>query len=366
LKELYSEVLQDNYFRNAPFLAYLRDHSLVPFEGGAFMQFAHVYAPMYGGFYSRGQTFNTAKPQTISGALFDPKLVEVNITEYLEDVEINNKGPLAYFSLLEADFQTAMNTINGIVAVAIWRHGQASGTTISDNRTLAVNGLSEVINNGLDNSWDGNIFANYGTQARNGAIGTAFNGNVRWVGNSTGGVGMITYNTLLEQYQRCRRGNDEPDIGVTNKAAYAYCLERIQPQQRFGQERDPIWGASGIKFLNAFILADDYAPSQTSQFGVNDPVLGNYSTGTFTSASSGLTAASGLPTSQTITVGEVFFWLNTRKFLLRISNSPLFGFGFKPFIYSADNTRVSGQVLGALNLECIAPWSNVQIYGIGS
>ncbi len=364
-KEIYGAVMQDNFFRNAPYLAYKRDHCLFPFGGGAFMQFDFTYAPMIGGAYARGENFNTSKPQTIQGAQFDPKTYEVNITEYLEDIEINNRGPLAVFSLVEADMRTAMNTMNAIVEIAGWRHGQASGSTITDNRAKHINGISEILNNGIDNSWDGNVFPSYGGVTRGGTVGTALNGNIRWVGDSQGNPGQITYGVLLEQYMRCRRGNDEPDIGVTNKAAYAFILERMQVQQRFSQETDPIYGATGIRFQKAFVLADDYCPSATSQYGVNDSVIGNYSTGTFTTVGSP-TAASNLPAATPITVGEVFFWINTRKQLFRISNSPLFGFGFKPFIYSADNTRVSGQILAAINDECPAPWSGIQIFGIGS
>ncbi len=365
--ELYNEVVADNYFRNAPFLAYLRDHCRVPFDGGSYMQFAHVYAPLLGGFYSRGDTFNTVKPQTISGAQFDPRTVEVNITEYLEDLRINNRGPNARISLLDADFQTAANTMNAIVAIALNRHGQAIS---GDNRIKAPNGLSEIVNNGLDPSWDGNVFTTYGGQARNGAIGAAFNGNVYWNGDASGNAQMITYNTLLNQYLRCLRtkegGGGQPDLIYSNLAAYGYMLERMQVQQRFAQEKDPIWGFESFRLQNAFVLPDNYAPSATSAFGVNDASIGNYSTSAFTTPASGLTTQGNFPSATSVTPAEVIFILNTKTFLFRIVNDELFGGGFKPFIYSADTTRVSGQMLLGFNIENLSPWNNNQILGVNA
>ena len=327
------------------------------------MQFDYLYAPLIGGAYARGDTFNTAKPQTLSGALFDPKLYEVNVTEYLEDVEINNKGPLAVFSRVDTDLQNAIMTINAIVDIALYRHGQANGALVSDNRVKQLNGLAEEINNGTDNSWDGNVFTSYGTQARNGAIGGALNGNIFWLGDAAGNPGQLTYATLLNSYLNCRRGNIEPNLGLTNKAGYAFTLERMQVQQRFAQETDPIWGATGVRFQRAMILVDDYCPSL--KFGVNDSALGNYLTSTFQTVAAP-TANSGLPGTTTVTVGETFFWLNTEQHKFRISNSPLFGFGFKPFVYAANNTQVSGQVLAAVNDECISPWGQAQLFGFNS
>ena len=109
---------------------------------------------------------------------------------------------------------------------------------------------------------------------------------------------------------------------------YAYIKERIQPAQRFAQERDPYFGVSGMKMNSAMIMKDDYFPSL--KYGKNDADLGNYLTGTFTSHSS-VGAGSNMPTATSLTVSEVFNWFNTKKWLLRISNSSLFGFGFTGF-----------------------------------
>jgi hypothetical protein len=295
--------------------------------------------------------------------LFKPKDYQVSVPEYLEDLEIFNKGPLAVFSLLDTDLANAMHTISAIIAIAMARHGQAISTGVADDRVKHVNGWAEAINDGVTNSWEGNFFPTYGTATRNAVIGASINSVPYWNGTQTGATAPITYQTLEETYQTASIGREEPNLGVGNKAVYAYIKERIQPQQRFAQERDPYFGTSGMRMNSAMIMKDDYFPSL--RYGKNDPLLGNYLTSTFTSNSS-TGSGSNMPTSTVLTVGEVFNWFNTKKWLLRISNSSLFGFGFTGFKVAQDNTRVVGQILAALNLECVSPRMQMQIFGIGA
>jgi hypothetical protein len=318
---------------------------------------------MIGGAYARGDNFNINKRQTLAGAQFDPKLYEVSIPEYLEDLEVLNKGPLAVFSLIDTDLANAMHTISAIVAIAMARHGQVSGSGVVGNRPKEINGWAEAINDGVTNSWEGSYFTTYGTATRNAVIGASLNSVPYWNGTQGGATAPITYQTLEETYQTASIGREEPDLGVSNKAVYAFIKERIQPQQRFAQEKDPYFGVTGMKMNSAMIMKDDYFPSL--KYGKNDPDLGNYLTSTFTSHSS-VGSGSNMPTATSLTVGEVFNWFNTKKWLLRISNSSLFGFGFTGFKPAQDNTRVVGQILAALNLECVSPRLNQQIFGIGS
>ena len=363
LAEIYPHTIEDNFFLDTPFLAYLRAQALTDFTGGANTRFTFLYAPMIGGAYARGDNFNITKRQTLAGAVFDPKLYEVSIPEYLEDLEILNKGPLAVFSLIDTDLANAMHTISAIVAIAMARHGQVSSGTVVGNRPKEINGWVEAVSDGITNSWDGSVFTTYGTATRNNVIGSALNSIPYWNGDQAGNASPIVYQTLEETYQDASIGREEPNLGVSNKAVYAYIKERIQPQQRFAQERDPYFGVSGMKMNSAMIMKDDYWPSL--RYGKNDPDLGNYLTSTFTSASAPATT-SNMPGSTTLHVAEVFNWFNTKKWLLRISNSSLFGFGFTGFKPAQDNTRVVGQILAALNLECVAPRLQKTIFGIGA
>ena len=192
LAEIYPHTIEDNFFLDTPFLAYLRAKSLTDFTGGANTRFTFLYQPLIGGAYARGDNFNITKVQTLAGAVFDPKLYEVSVPEYLEDLEVLNKGPLAVFSLIDTDLANAMHTISAIIAVALQRHGQASASTVSDNRPKEINGWAEAINDGISNSWDGNVFPTYGTATRNGVIASALNSIPYWAGTAAGGTAPIT------------------------------------------------------------------------------------------------------------------------------------------------------------------------------
>lgn len=361
LKEIYPKTIQDNYFQGSPFQAYLRHHCMVPFSGGAFMQSDFQYGPLIGGAYARGgANFNLTKPQIFSATLFDPKYYEVNDSEYLEDIDVLNKGPLAVFSLVDADLQAAVNTLSTLVALDLQQNGQGS-------RVLNINGWTEALNDGTLPDWQGNVWSAYGTQTRNGAIGAGLNSSPYWFGTSAGDTAPVTYAALEMMYQGATRGLEEPDLMCMNRAAYAYIKNRMQVQQMFQQEKDPYYGLSGFRFNSAIVLKDDYFPSL--KFGQNQANLGNWLTAQFTNplAATG-TFANNFPNSTdapNLTPGEVVGMFNTKKILLRISDSPEFGGNFTGFIRAQDNTRVAGQVKLAVNLDITAPWSCVYGYGIG-
>lgn len=364
LEEIYPRVVEDQYFKATPFAMHLRERCFVPFGGGSRMQNTFLARPMLGGAYAIGDNFNITKVQTLAGTAFDPKYYEVSVPEYKEIILVLNIGNNAYFDMIELDLQNALNTISGITAIDLSLHGQPSSSSIIGNRPKNLNGWIEAVNDGITPGWDGSIFANYGTQARNGFIGSVMNSIPYWGGNSDGSTGPIIYSQVEEMYQDASVGNEEPDLITSNKALYAYVKERIQPQQRFAQERDPYWGVSGMRINNAIFLKDDYFPSL--KYGVNDPFLGNYLTGTFNTTGMAPASASNLPANTVCTVGEVLGMFNMKKFLFRMSNTEEFGGGFSGFIPAQDNTRVVGQIKQACNLECIAPRMQKSGYGWGA
>src|SRR5271163_346648 len=228
LKEIQPRVIEDNYFLDTPFEAYLRAKSLVPFGGGAYTQTVFLYAPMIGGAYAKGAQFNITKRQTLAGTLFDPKYYEVSVPEFKEDIQVLNKGELAVFSLIETDLRNAINTISAITAIDLSLHGQATGTGIVGNRPNNINGWIEAINDGITPGWDGSIFTAYGTQPRNGVVGSALNSVPYWGGTSTGLAAPITYGVMEELYQTASIGREEPDLiastrrsTLTSKSAFS-------------------------------------------------------------------------------------------------------------------------------------------------
>jgi hypothetical protein len=361
--EIYPKSIEDEFFLAAPLLAYFRDHCLVPFTGGSFMQAIFRYAPLIGGFYAPGGSFNIQKRQTIAALQFDTRYGYVSIPEYKEEIQVENKGEYAVASLLEADMQNGIDTANVIVAVALAQNGQLAG------RTQAINGWVEALNDGLTPGWDGNVYTTYGLQLRNGVVGSALNSTPVFAGTSTGAAGVPGYSFYEELYQNASIGRKEPNLMVSNKAGIAYIKEKLQVQQRFQQERDPVWGVTGFRFNNAMVLKDDYFPSL--KYGKNDPFLGNWLTGTFsspgTTANGGTAnAGSNLPVSgTTVTVGEVVGLFNTFDFLFRVTDNEEYGFGFSGFVPAQDNTRVVAQIKWMANMENLSPRTSVYAYGIG-
>lgn len=361
--EVYPKTIEDEFFLAAPFLAYMRDHCLVPFTGGSFMQAIFRYAPLIGGFYAPGGNFNITRRQTIAALQFDTRYLYVSIPEYKEEIQVENKGEYAVASLLEADMQNGVDTINAIVAVALAQNGQLAG------RTTAINGWVEAINDGITPGWDGNVYTSYGQQARNGAVGSTLNSVPVFCGNAVNGAaGPVMYSTLEEGYQDATIGRKEPNLGVGNKAIISYIKEKMQVQQRFSQEKDPVWGVTGFRFNNAMVLKDDYFPSL--KYGQTDPVLGSWLTSTFVSpgtignGGTAATASNLPPSGQTVTVGEVFNFFNTFDFLFRVTDNEEYGFGFSGFVPAQDNTRVVAQIKAMCNMECLSPRTQKQFYGI--
>ena len=355
LFEIYPRTVEDEFFLATPLLAYFRDHCLVPFTGGTFMQSPIRYAPLIGGFYAPGASFNITKRQTITALQFDTRYCYVSIPEYKEEIQVENKGELAVASLLEADMQNGVDTINAIVAIASNQSGQGA-------RSLAINGWSEAINNGIDPSYDGNVYATYGQQTRNGAIGSAINSTPTWCGDAAGNPGVIQYSQLEEGYQDASIGKKEPNVGTGNKAVIAYIKEKLVVQQRFQQERDPVWGVTGFRFNNAMILKDDYFPSK--RYGKKDPILGSWLTEPFMTPAT-VTPQSNLPANTLVDPAEVFVFFNTFDWLFRVTDNEEFGFGFSGFVPAQDNTRVVGQIKAMVNAQNISPRTQKQFYGIG-
>lgn len=365
-KVIWPQQITDQFFKAIPFFTLLRDKAIYDFDGGVAMQYPFLFRPLVGGAYAPGSSFNIDKVDSIAATLFREKYYEVNVTEVKEEIQVRNRGPQAVFSLIDADMKNAMMTITTIIAIAAWRHGQAAGGSVVDDRSIEINGLSEALNDGTVYSWDGNIFSTYGQQARNGSVGAALNSVPRWMGQANGAAGKITYEVVEDMYQTASQGNLAPDLGVTSKRGMTLLKNTIQVQQRFAQETDPRYGFEGLRLNKALITKDDYCPS--AYYGVNDPNLGNYLTGTITNTLVG-TPAGQFPNSTdapTLTVGEVLFLLNTDTWLLRVSTDPEYQFGWTGFKVGQDNTRASGQVLAALNLECIANRLNIHGFGFNS
>lgn len=340
--------LADSFFKNDPLLAFLKRNRHEVWTGGPLVQENFLYKPMIGGPYKKGAQFNISKQQTKAGLLFDPRFYEVNVTEYTEDVEILVRGPQAVMSMVQADLGNCALTMSALLAVDLYQNGQL---TANADRTANIEGLESALTDGINATWAGNTFTSYGQQNR-ADVSPALNSPLGLI-SSPNINGGITFRVLEHSYQSTVIGDEHPVIGVTTNRCMGFINENFQPQQRI-DTLEPTIGFPGLKFKQATLVESQYCPGQD---GVNDPLLGNYSTAT------GVAPAN-------VTAGETFWWLNPggegEDALIRMyfAQSPKYQFGFTGFKVAQDSTVVAGQILFSGTVTNRAPRLMRALFGI--
>jgi hypothetical protein len=368
LADLREDVLYDCFFVDSAWLRKLRvSGALDEFLGGTIMQTPFQYNRVNGGAIAPGSDVTVTQVQIIASTAFVPK-------EYIEQVPLNlfrtnviqGSGPAVKIKEVDAYMTNAVQALNTDIAIDFYRHGQS---VTGSNRLIYINGISEALNDGVNPSWDGNTFTTYGGQLRNGVVGNVLNSVPIWCGNQLGGLGQITYKVLVEAYLNCVQ---RPDIGLCNKALFAYLLERQEPKQRFETQTDVSIGMSGLKLLDAMIFEDKLAPSTKYgtilPSGLSQTTSIKPSTFTMPNLNATQVAVSNFPTGggQTINPGEPFFWLRAKGWKLRPSSDPEYNFNFTPPIRSQTNADLIVMFLkAALNAYTTSPRDNSQIIGAG-
>jgi len=317
----------DGYFKAGPFIAMCKARFTRKWQGHT-IQENFMYKPMKGGAYAKGAAFDITRHRTRTGIQFNPRYYQVNVTEFLEDLEVEMAGPNAAFSVLRTDMAQAALTISAILEIAAFRHGQ---NLAGDDRSLEISGVAEALNDGTNAGWDGNTFPSYGGQTRT-DVAPALTPPTGLVPANIGAApynGAISYRVLRHSYLSSTIGNEAPGVGLTTKRAMGFIAENFLPHQIVDTTQPEIaW--PGLKFDRATIMASDYCPGQD---GVNDTFLGNYNA-----------------------AGETFFWLNfgpqgdDAYIRLYIAASSKFAFGFTGFKGARDDNQIAGQILFGGNL----------------
>jgi hypothetical protein len=344
--------LIDNVFQNDPVAAYAKENLREDFDGGRLIGENFIYNGLVGGSYQPGKQFNTTQIQIEQQGQFFIKYFEVGVTLQKEDIQVINKGENAIFRLIDSRMEAAYMTLGAHLAISVYLNGQ--GTYIA-----CPNGLAEALNDNVTPSWDNSTYALYGTLARGGSIGAAYNSPPT---NLAGGT--IEYNTIEEVYGDATygAGEFEPNIGATTVKGYSYIKEKFQTQQRFNDTQDPKIGFNGLKFNNSIIMKSRYAPGSfltgPAGAGTNDPVALTYL------RESQNNPAAVYPVGNLTNTGESLFFINARKPFMNfyMTNDEEYGMGFTGFKPSAGNTSIVGQVLLACNFTW-SPRYHRQIYG---
>lgn len=298
-----------------------------------------MYKPMLGGAYRKGAAFNITRRQTRTGTLFTPRYYQTNVTEFLEDIEVEMAGPRAAFSVIRTDMQQAALTISAILEIAAFHHGQ---NLAGDDRSAELNGIEEALNDGTNASVFGNTFASYGGQTR-ADVSPALTPPTGLINANV--AGPMSYRVLRHSYFSTIIGNERPTVGITTNRNMGFIAENFLPHQVVDTTQPEInW--PGMKFDQATIVMSQYAPGQD---GANDADLGNYN------------AAS-----------ESFYWLNfgpqgdDAYIRLYVAQSSKFAFGFTGFKGARDDNQVSGQILFGGNLTFKAIRLSRALFGFTS
>lgn len=371
--DLRDGVVYNNFWVDTPLQDHLRRAGAIdPFSGGALMQEPFIYGGPQGGGVSPGQTVTVIRQQIVAALGFQPRAYAAWFSE--DDFEmangdhpgVINAGPNAAVDLYLIYLEGLTSRLNTFLEMDFYRHGQAAGTTVSDDRSLLINGASEAINDGVTPSWDGNTFPIYGAQPRNGAVANALNSIPRFAGNPDGSGGQISYEFLIQTYTQAIH---RPDIGIVSKMGYTFIASLFQRQQRFdviGVRRDGIKWA-GISFEDAIIYDDWLTPSAINPAFLPTGLVGGGGqtnrTSTFV-VPAGANPASGLPAAgTTVTVGEVLLWLTGASWKSRPTTNPAWFFGLRR-TSAYDNISLDALFMRlAINFYSPMPRDNVQCYG---
>src|SRR5512146_79157 len=351
LESVRKNVVFQNFFVGTPFQAKLRKAGVLdPFLGGNGMFEGFIYGRLQGAAVTPGQTVTVTRQQTNTGMKFQPKAY-VSWAP-IDDWELDdgsgtggvvNSGPSRIIDQYTVLMEGLTDQINTMLEMDSFRHGQPAAATISENRVLNSNGLSEALNDGANPSWDGNVFPSYGSQARNGVIGSALNSVPLWCGSASGSTGQMDFNVLMQLWSQCTVTGGKPDLGITNVLGFVAIANALDAQRRdvSNTKHDIKW--DGLNFNGVDIYADPLAPSaQAIDYIPLAPVggaAGNNTlvdgagmstvTSTFTVPAT-VTSASKLPTAgTTCTVGEVLFFLETESFKIRPTDKKGWNFGLR-------------------------------------
>lgn len=374
LNEIKDGIVFDNFFVDTPLQRYFRaEGSLDLFYGGAAMQVPFQFARLSGGAIAPGQDVVVSRRQILDAALFIPKLYTAYVALEEFQLKVLNTGPEAKVDLYELYIETLTKGLNTDVEIDWYFHGQANASTVAANRTLNMNGMAEALNDGVTNSWQGDVFTTYGGQLRNGAVGNALNSIPIWLGDASGNPGPISYEIMLQTYLYAI---ERPTMGLTSRTGYSYIAAMLQRQQRYQVDVDTNIEMRGIRFEEAIIFNDLLTPSavsggllptglsQTTPLTPGSSVTG--APAAFTSAATPA-ALSKLPGATSITVGELLLWLHIPSWRYRPAADPDFLFGVRGPIPSPTNPTLDTLFMNlSLNSYSPVPRNSIQCYGLGA
>ena len=402
LESVRDEVVWNEFFVGYPFLDELRRSGVAdPYLGGAGMTEPILYGRPDGSAIDPAQTITLKRQQITDKLKFYEKGYQANFPYSDWDMAPNgqgviNSGPSRIFDLYAVFLTACMQTLNTMLEMDSFRHGQNMSTTVSDDRHKASNGLDEALNNAIDTSLYGNRYTNYGEQLRNGAVGKSINVTPWYCGQpnygtsaaapATSGPGQIDFDTLIQLSSQCEIWGGKPKLGITNVFGFKAIAKALFAYYRDVEHtnHDIKWDA--FTFNGTTFFKDPLAPSAVAQYYIpingSSGVSGNnqltdgvgsntatiaYQTPQFYNSTNAPVnfspTNSQLPSNALIQPSEAVYFLDPTTFKLRTTDKEEWNFGTRK-TQQWNNPSMNALFLKlATNLYCCQPNKNAYAFG---
>jgi len=326
----------DVIFKNDPLLARIMSKQRMEFRGGTLIQRPIMYAELASGFFSRGDTFDTAYRYTDTAFNVNMKFAYSNITLLGVD-DVLNAGPEAAFSIVETKMANAAATVSKLLSTKMYLDGQG---VLSDS--TCFDGLAAWIDDGSTNatySSASNITRSFAS------VGGITRADIQ-AGPSTGdetaysqvnGINSYTNRNLAtftladinKAYSMAWFGSDSPDLMVVTNGGWNKIWNATTPLQRYQNKDNDLAkvGFQSFKFNEADVVISKY---------MQDAIGSTYG---------------------------MILGLNTDYLEFYLSTNKKFQFGFTGFKEAQNTIDASGQYLVSGNLVVSNPRSSFKIVG---
>lgn len=353
--------ITNNVFCNDPFLLFLRNRVKIKFDGGVDIREPFYYAPLNGKFHTPGAQQNIALKSVWTDLIFPLKWTTVPIVYDQDRVAVLARGKNAVLDYVVGLLDAGRDTLSSFMAIALYLNAQDAGYS------PFFNGLTEIVNDGVTSSWNGNTYTQVGTGYQSGGVPTrnvapinvAINGFVNNK-NASGTPAPILYSDMTEAFAATDWGYGKTVKCITTTPkAFAYVKERFQTQWRLPDGKDPEIDLDGMKFEGATIFKSRYAPGSYIS-GTGDPTA----VALFQQTSAG-PGGSSLTAYPTVT-GETMWGISPDSFKFWISADPEYAMGLGDWIPGQLDSILVAKLRFAGAVTCNAPRQNFLIHSFTS
>lgn len=325
-----SPILIDGIFQSDSGMAMIKKTCVVPYTGGRVIAGNITFDTLLAAAYDIGDDFDTSEQKTDDQLQFFARQLEVNVTTSLEMLEVYNVGEAAVYRDIDGKLRNAYNTIGSALAVNQYLPNNKAGYG------KLLTGYAESINDGTTNGWDGTAYTTYGGLTR-----SSYNGALTpYVTNLSGAA--VEYDDVTDAIQETSwgEGDLEPNVLLGTPRIYNSFKKRYQVQQRL-TESMPVIGFKGIAIENTTFLKSRYCPGQ--DIATTTKKSNRVATKFLNSTTKGV--VSSYPSVS----GETIIILNLRKpnMHFHVTAARRYQFGFTGWKLTANNTKISGQILFA-------------------